>query len=53
MKVLCHQYTVNAEIIARVLFSKNLAHAEFCENKPFQNGEINLLFTNIGKSCSS
>ena len=43
--------TVNLEIFARVLFSRNFAYAKFRENKPSRNGEITMSFTNIGKSC--
>ena len=42
--------TVNSEIFAMFLFSQNFAHAKFCENKPLQNGEIILSFTDKGKS---
>ena len=46
-------YTVNAEIFARVLFSRNFAHAKFREIKFSRNGEIIMLFTDIGKSYPS
>ena len=41
-------YTVNSEIFARVLFTRN-----FVKIKPSRNGEITLSFTDIGKSCPS
>ena len=44
-------YTVNSEIYARVLFSRNFAYAKLGENKILQR--ITLPFTNIGKSCPS
>ena len=44
----CPQHcTVNSEIFARVLFSRNFADAEFRVNKPSRNGEITLSFTNL------
>ena len=47
-------HTVNSEIFARILFSRNFAYAEFRENKrSSRNGEIILSFTDIGKSCPS
>ena len=45
--------TVNSEIFASVLFSRNFAYAKFREDKPSRNGEITLSFTDIGKSCPS
>ena len=42
--------TVDSEIFARVLFSRNFA-AKFREIKFSQNGEIILSFTDTGKSC--
>ena len=46
--------TVNSEIFARVLFSRNFAYAKFRENKSWRIGEITLSTTDIGKSypCS-
>ena len=46
-------YTVNPEIFARVLFSRNFAYAKFRENKPSRNDEITLSLIDIGKSCLS
>ena len=34
----------------RVLFLRNFAYAKFREKKSLRNGEIILLFTDIGKS---
>ena len=48
--VLALLYTINSEIFARVLFSRNFAYAKFRENKPSRIGEITLSFTDIGKS---
>ena len=47
--VFCHS-TVNLEIFARVLFSRNFAYAKFSENemKSSRIGEITLSFTDIG-----
>ena len=45
--------TVNMEIFARDLFSRNFAYAKFHEIESSQNGEIILSFTNEGKSCHS
>ena len=42
--------TVNSEIFARVLFSRNFAYAKFRENKVSRNAEITLSFTNIRRS---
>ena len=42
--------TVNSEIFARVLFSRNFAYAKFRENKTSRIREITLPFTFIGKS---
>ena len=42
--------TVNSEIFARILFSRNFAYAEFRENKPSQNSENSLSLSNEGKS---
>ena len=42
--------TVNSEIFARVLFSRNFANAKFHENKILTKS---LSFTDIGKSCLS
>ena len=44
-------FTVNSELFERVLFSRNFAY--FVKIKPSRNGEISLLFTDIGKSCPS
>ena len=44
--------TVNSEIFARVLFSRNFAYAKFCE-KNGRTDEITLSFTDIGQSCLS
>ena len=41
--------TVNAEIFARVLFSRNLR--SFVKVKASRIGEITLSFTQVGKSC--
>ena len=41
--------TVNSEIFARVLFSRTFADASFAKIKPSQNGQITLLFTDVGK----
>ena len=43
--------TVNSDIFARTLFSRNFAYAKFRENKPSQNGKITLSFIEIGKYC--
>ena len=45
--------TVNSEIFARVLFSRNFAYAEFRVNKSSRNGEVTLSFTDICKSYLS
>ena len=45
--------TVDSQIFARVLFSRNFAYAKFREMKSSRNGEIIMLFTYIGKSCHS
>ena len=45
--------TVNLEIFARVLFSRNFAYAKFRETKSLQKGEITLLTTDIGESYPS
>ena len=45
--------TINSEIFARVLFSRNFADAEFAKIKPSRNGKITLLVTDVGKSCPS
>ena len=42
--------TVNSEIFARVLFSRNNMRS-FVKIKPSQNGNITLSFTDVGKSC--
>ena len=46
-------YTINSEIIARVLFSRNFANAirSFVKISPSRNCDITLSFTNGGKSC--
>ena len=41
--------TVNSEIFARVIFSRNFAYAEFREYKPFRNIKMTLSFTDICK----
>ena len=46
-------YTVNSEIFARVLFSRNFAYAKFREIKSSRNGEITMSFSNECKSCHS
>ena len=46
-------HTLNSEIFARGLFSRNFADAKFRDNKPSQNGGNTLLFTGLGKSCPS
>ena len=43
--------TVNLEIFARVLFSRNFADVEFHENKTLANNEISLSFSYVVKSC--
>ena len=43
--------TVNSEIFARDLFSRNFADAKFRENKPSRNGDIILSVNDVGKSC--
>ena len=45
--------TVNSEIFASILFSRNFAHAKFRENKNPPNSAESLSFTADGKSCSS
>ena len=45
--------TVDSQIFARVLFSRNFAYAKFREMKSSRNGEIIMLLTYIGKSCHS
>ena len=51
--VCCSSTTVNSEIFASVLFSRNFAYAKFHENKALVNGTITLSFTDKGKSCLS
>ena len=46
-------HTVNSELFAGILFSRNFAYAKFREIKPWQSGEIIMPFTDIGKSCPS
>ena len=46
-------YTVNSDIFARVLFSRNFAYISFVKIKSSQNREIILSFTFIGKSYPS
>ena len=41
------------EIFTRVLVSRNIADAKFREIKSSRNVEINLSFTDVGKSCHS
>ena len=45
--------TLNSEIFTRILFSRNFAShlRSFEKIKPSRNGEITLLFTDVGKSC--
>ena len=44
------QYTVNSELFARILYSRNFAYAaKFREIKSSRNGKIILSFTDIGK----
>ena len=45
--------TVNSEIFARTLFSRNFAYAKFREIKPSRNGKITLSFIDIIKSGPS
>ena len=45
--------TVNSEIFARTLFSRNFAYAKFREKKTSRNGKITLSFINVGKFCRS
>ena len=40
--------TVNSEIFARVLFSRNFAYVKL---KSSRNAKLSQSFTNIGKSC--
>ena len=42
--------TVNSEIFARVLFSRNFAYAKFVKIKPSRIGETTLSFTDLCKS---
>ena len=51
--MLLKKTTVNSEIFARVLFSRNFAYAKFRENKTSRNAEITLSFADICKSCPS
>ena len=44
--------TVNSEIFASVLFSRNFAYAKFRENKALLKWR-NHSFTGVGKSCPS
>ena len=44
---------MNSEIFARCLFSRNFAYPKFRKNKPSQDGEITLPFTDAGLSCPS
>ena len=44
--------TVNSEIFARTLFSRNFAYAKFRENKTLAECQ-NHSFIDIGKSCLS
>ena len=53
INVLLLQVTLNLEIFARVLFSRNFAYAKFCENKILEKWGITLSFTGKGKSCPS
>ena len=46
-------FTVNSEIFARVIFSRNFAYAKFRENKALARWQINLSFTDICISCQS
>ena len=46
-----HFSTVNSEIFARVLFSRNFAYAKFRENKPSRIGEITLSFIDVGNQA--
>ena len=46
-------HTVNSEIFARPLFSRNLAYAKFCENKTLAKWQNTLSFMDIGKICLS
>ena len=46
-------HTINSEIFARTLFSRNFAYAKFREKKPSQNGKITLSFIDICTSCHS
>ena len=48
-----NENTVNSQIFARVLFSRNFAYAKFRKKKSSRNGEITLSFTDIGKPCPS
>ena len=43
--------TVNLEIFARVLFSRNFADAKFYENKTLEKWKKHLSFIDVGKSC--
>ena len=46
-------YTVNSEIFARTLFSRNFTYAKFRENTPSRNGKNTLSFIDIRKPCLS
>ena len=43
--------TIDSEIFVRFLFLQNFAQAKFRKIKYSRNGEINMLITDIGKSC--
>ena len=45
--------TVNAEIFARIIFSRNFADAKFRENKTLAKWRITISFTEKYKSCPS
>ena len=45
--------TVNSEIFARILFSRDFAYAKFRENKIFEKWRNHSSFTDISKPCPS
>ena len=52
-KAVCKSNTVDSEIFAMVLFSRNFAFAKFRENEILAKWQNHLSFTDIGKSCHS
>ena len=51
--LLIESYTVNLEIFARTLFSRNFAYAKFRENKIHAKWQNSLSFIDIRKPCLS